>query len=87
MGRSLAFIGFSSYSIYLWHIDLGGVAAKFVKPFLFIGHPELRWLSVTAIFAVAAVFGGMLIGRAIEMPILHLRDRLFPARASLTKLR
>jgi peptidoglycan/LPS O-acetylase OafA/YrhL len=82
VGRSLAFIGFSSYSIYLWHIDIGGAAVDAVKPFLFVRYTELHWLAATAIFALTAVAGGILIGRAVEMPVLHLRDRLFPTRVA-----
>ncbi|HMJ61581.1 MAG TPA: acyltransferase [Bryobacteraceae bacterium] len=82
VGRSLAFIGFSSYSIYLWHIDIGGAAVNAVKPFLFVRYPELHWLAVTAVFAATAVASGILIGRAVEMPVLHLRDRFFPTRVA-----
>jgi peptidoglycan/LPS O-acetylase OafA/YrhL len=81
VGRCLAFVGFSSYSIYLWHIDLGSAAVRAVKLDAFARYPELHWLSVTAVFALAAVAGGVLIGRAVEVPVLHLRDRLFPARS------
>lgn len=80
LGRPLAFVGFYSYSIYLWHM-----------PVLRVLIPRLiRWLAPTqlpfaawaAIYVLLSVVLGALLGRIIEKPFLMIRDRFFPSRSA-----
>jgi len=69
--RALAWTGRYSYSIYLWHLPL--VVAVFTGPanlFTF-----LLYLAVSIAF-------GALMSRLIEVPLLKLRERLFPPRTT-----
>ena len=86
-GRLLASVGLYSYSIYLWHIDLGHDPAASV-----LGNAHVtglsdtaQWAVVTAIYVVLAIIGGAVMSKLIELPALALRDRLFPRRASATE--
>lgn len=80
--RWIARVGFFSYGIYLWHLDLARVPLH--KAGLLLaqtGLPgELLWLAVTTAYVALAVIMGALMSRAIEIPFLALRDRLFPGR-------
>lgn len=67
--RIVAFIGFYSYSIYVWHTD--------VREFL---PKSLPWPSFMLYFAALSIAVGVFLGAVIEFPCLRLRDRLFPSR-------
>jgi peptidoglycan/LPS O-acetylase OafA/YrhL len=79
--RLVAFIGYYSYPIYLWHLDanrpiskgLGCIAPESLPP-------ELRWVLAFGIYVLAAVAAGVVFGLLLEKPTLALRDRLFPGR-------
>jgi len=76
----LGHIGFYSYSIYLWHIDL---AQTPIKKLVQLGtsanlSPGLVWVLATTAYVGAAVLSGVLLARLLEIPSLALRDRLFP---------
>jgi peptidoglycan/LPS O-acetylase OafA/YrhL len=75
--RSLAFIGFYSYSIYLWHgyfLSAGNYLSRALpRPVPFGWH--------LLIYLAGAISGGALMAKLIEVPMLRLRDRHFPARA------
>lgn len=76
--RTLARIGFYSYSIYLWHVPVRDMAARWV-----LGHV---WPPIaTEVYLLAYVAGALTIGigmaRLVELPMLRLRDRWFPSRA------
>jgi peptidoglycan/LPS O-acetylase OafA/YrhL len=79
LGGALAAIGRASYGIYIWQ--------------LLVRHTALPWLQGRGIlteamvasgvpFVVLAVATGILLTRAIELPMLALRDRLVPPRAT-----
>jgi peptidoglycan/LPS O-acetylase OafA/YrhL len=80
--RWIARMGFFSYGIYLWHIDLAQVPMK--KAGLFVaglGLPDtLVWLALTSIYVALAFLVGAVMSRLIEIPFLALRDRLFPSK-------
>ncbi len=75
--HAIANIGVYSYSIYLWH-----------KPFSVICTVPNDWWPVShmdasirlIVYFVGALFVGITMSKCIEWPMLHLRDRLFPAR-------
>lgn len=77
--RGLAWVGFYSYSVYLWHWAARDLA-------MWIGTRAAGglagWGLGTALFPVLAVAVGVLAARIIEVPFLALRDRLVPSRAS-----
>ena len=80
--RFLAGIGIVGYSIYLWHWDIGRnpVKALVERGALAWLPPELAWLAGTIIYVTVAIFGGWILGRLVEIPVIAWRDRLLPAR-------
>jgi peptidoglycan/LPS O-acetylase OafA/YrhL len=64
--RPLSYIGKHSYPIYLFHILILEQLRK---------HDLLR----TWVYFVSSIAVGILLSKLIEFPVLHLRDRLFPA--------
>jgi peptidoglycan/LPS O-acetylase OafA/YrhL len=80
----LAAIGLYSYPIYLWHYD---GAFKIIYPLTEAGwfgpqDSQLRWAIGTTLYVMLAIGAGVLISRCLEMPIIALRDRLFPRAAA-----
>ncbi len=74
----IAFVGASSYSIYLWHM-----------PVLVWGPSALAKVGISlgpaaqlACYIVGSILVGLVMARAIETPTLRLRDRLWPATAA-----
>ena len=81
--RRLAYIGYYSYSIYLWHIS---VTRYRIDRWLYLHWEgkwptEVRWLLMTTISIAGAILLGVLMAKLIEQPFLRLRDRFFPGRA------
>jgi len=81
-GRVLAFIGFFSYPIYLWHIDLARLPLQALARtgFLSVLSPTWRWIAFTLIYVTLATSAGVVLGLLVERPALALRDRFFPSR-------
>ena len=86
--RAVAFIGFFSYSIYLWHWDLGLGATKLITRLAGdlgaqgAGHSLLFTVPAVALYASFAIGMGIVLGRLIETPALALRDKLLPRRTA-----
>ena len=79
--RLLAWIGLFSYSIYLWQADLGSIPTRhWIMPHLPQQPTSLNWALSTALYLVVTILAGIVMSKLIEMPILALRDRLFPGR-------
>jgi peptidoglycan/LPS O-acetylase OafA/YrhL len=80
LGRVVAWIGFYSYAIYLWHIDQArdrAVHMEYVHKFA--GRPDgIRYLLIVGFYMVFAILFGAIFTRLIEMPVLKIRDRLYP---------
>ena len=72
--RFLSRLGTDSYSIYLWHM----LAKRIISYYRKSGHP-IPYLVEFAAFTVLSVVIGVVMARAIERPMLNLRERFFPA--------
>ncbi len=76
---ALAAIGFYSYGIYLWHIDLVQTPMKKIVALL-AATPlpaGLTWTVCTLAYVVGAILAGVLMSRLIELPVLAWRQRHF----------
>ncbi len=81
----LARIGIYSYSIYLWHIELGFVPVhNWMKALWNRGPESLHWIWFLALYVPLAVAAGTLMNRIVETPFLWLRDRLLPRPVPLS---
>ena len=75
----LARVGFYSYSIYLWHMPIATEIASAKQSFLTHWNREAN----TIIYLLGSILFGILMSKIVELPMLKLRDKLFP---SLVKL-
>ena len=85
LSRLVAFIGFYSYSIYLWHTSF---ALSFLWFHLHNGKPQgnhspALYVGSMLVYIAIAVLSGVCSAAVIERPTIRLRDRLFPPRAQL----
>lgn len=67
----LAFIGFYSYSIYLWHFPVLALVLQTI--------PARPWDRI--VFLAASVAVGVAVAKLVELPALRLRERLVPAES------
>jgi peptidoglycan/LPS O-acetylase OafA/YrhL len=67
--RFLAWLGYYSYSIYLWH----------VLAMIGLVHMGRHWFRFPT-YVISALVLGILMSKLIEYPSLRLRDRLLPSR-------
>lgn len=74
-------IGFCSYGIYLWHIDLAQTPWKKIAAALGTTPlpAEIVWLATTLAYVGMAILAGAFMSRLIEWPALALRERYFGA--------
>jgi peptidoglycan/LPS O-acetylase OafA/YrhL len=79
----LAWIGVFSYSIYLWFVDAGhDLLEAWLLPHLPTQRPFAFWLCSTIAYLITAIAAGVVAAKIIEFPILKLRDRFLPGKAS-----
>lgn len=80
LGRWVAWAGMYSFSIYLWHNELGVRTIHRLEPWISatLGGVAI-WPIATACYVLAAVLAGAAIGGIIEYPVLKLRDLWVPA--------
>jgi len=79
-GRALGFVGFYSYSIYLWHVDLDWPLGAALRNGMSFPSGTLTWIVGTAVYAALAVLVGVAMAKLVELPTLRLRDRIYPRR-------
>jgi peptidoglycan/LPS O-acetylase OafA/YrhL len=72
--RAVSSIGVYSYGIYLWHHS---VAEPLFKVAAHIPSP-IRWLSLLIMQYAAAIAVGITVTKAVEFPMLRLRERILP---------
>ncbi|HLX44588.1 MAG TPA: acyltransferase [Bryobacteraceae bacterium] len=75
--RSIGKIGTYSYTLYLWHLPTAQVFSTLASRFLTVNQYVLHAAYLTASIAIAVC-----LSKLIEIPVLRLRERLFPAPAS-----
>ena len=73
--RGIAAIGCYSYSIYLWHMAVYFGVDWLVPATISF---EWRFFVHAAVYICGSVLVGVIAARAVEIPALQLRDRLFP---------
>jgi peptidoglycan/LPS O-acetylase OafA/YrhL len=75
--KGMAWLGFFSYSIYLWHVPVSVGMHSLMERF---PHrvPYLVWVGLTY---SASVIAGVLMAKLVEYPVLRLRDHFFPSRS------
>jgi peptidoglycan/LPS O-acetylase OafA/YrhL len=76
--RLLAYIGTHSYSIYLWHGLVAICIPALLSRLLGFSAPFLVECSV---YVAVSILLGILAANIIEIPMLKVRDALFPSRA------
>jgi peptidoglycan/LPS O-acetylase OafA/YrhL len=74
--KCLGFLGSRSYSIYLWHVNVNGFIVYLEQQY-----GQLNWFVYAVLYLLGAVLVGVYMARLVEIPVLKLRDRLFPSRS------
>lgn len=76
---TVAWIGYYSYGIYLWHIDAGFFPALALYPLFKDRVPaEASWLIETTLFVFFCILSGVVMSKLVELPMLKLRDKIIP---------
>lgn len=84
--RFVAWIGYYSYTIYLWHVLFAVKPTEnLVARGVHFGPPTINWLLTLSLYLTLAIGAGILGGILIDKPTLVLRDKLFPARSDALK--
>jgi len=83
IGSALALVGYYSYAIYLWHPPAASGGIKLVERVFGV---NLHYLVAFAIYLAASIGLGVIMTKAVELPILKLRDYLWPPRGSVRSL-
>jgi peptidoglycan/LPS O-acetylase OafA/YrhL len=79
--KSIAFVGANSYSIYLWHMPAIIWVVPTVQVLLKTQFSPVVQLLLSVLCSVAV---GIMFSRLIEIPVLRMRDRLFPSMGDVT---
>jgi peptidoglycan/LPS O-acetylase OafA/YrhL len=74
--RALAGMGVFSYTLYLWHVPMAQAFSSLAPRFAHVNEYVLH-----AIYFTTSIAVGILASKLVELPILKLRERLFPAPA------
>jgi peptidoglycan/LPS O-acetylase OafA/YrhL len=75
----LGFVGAHSYSIYLWHtvvLVMGRIALQKLPA---VGIVGFSWEVKAIVYIIATIVVGVVLSKVIEIPILNIRDTLFPS--------
>jgi len=83
MARVLGFIGFFSYSIYLWHLFARDLVLDRMHSMGQIGAGA--FVLTTSMHVALSIAFGVISAKVIEQPFLRLRDLMFPPRTRPTQ--
>jgi peptidoglycan/LPS O-acetylase OafA/YrhL len=72
--RAIAWMGTYSYTLYLWHVPLAQMFGALARRYNMVNQYVLHAIYFAATIVVAVVFSKLL-----EIPVLRLRERLFPS--------
>lgn len=79
----VALVGYFSYSIYLWHMDLAALPVlHWMHPMLERIPGQLGLVVYWAVYFSVAIVAGAVLALLIEIPCLRIRERYFPERRS-----
>ena len=78
VARFLSSLGAQSYSVYLWHPFVDSYAFTYSRWFPL---RSWQWFVYLIAYVAGSVLVGIAMAKLIEVPVLALRDRLFPSRA------
>jgi peptidoglycan/LPS O-acetylase OafA/YrhL len=70
-------IGLHSYSIYLWHMPVARWGSQLLKTF--VPYP-VHYMVEFCLYIIGSIFLGVVLSHLVEIPILKLRDKLYPSR-------
>jgi peptidoglycan/LPS O-acetylase OafA/YrhL len=76
--RAIAWVGFYSYSIYLWHVPLAMIFAEIYGRFASAASGYI----VLALYFVSCLTVGCALSKLVEIPALRLRERLAPSHVA-----
>ena len=77
--RFLGYLGANSYSVYLWHVWGVFLASLILAP---ANLSPSAWIAYGLIAHTLSWVIGVTAARLVEIPVLKLRDRLFPSRST-----
>lgn len=73
VAKMIARMGKYSYTIYLWHVPLAMLFMWLAGSF-----PQVNPFLLHAVYFTACIVTGVVTARALEIPVLRLRDRYYP---------
>lgn len=79
VAKAVAYTGSHSYSVYLWHMPVALYGTEIVGRHL---HRPDSWYVYAASYLLGSIAFGVVMAILVEMPVLNLRDRLFPSRGT-----
>ena len=74
--KSFAAVGVFSYSIYLWHVPMATWGVRAVRHF---AGDNFTWTHYAFTYIFGSIFLGIVTAKMIELPLLRIRDRIFPS--------
>ncbi|MDB5333180.1 MAG: lipopolysaccharide modification acyltransferase [Phycisphaerales bacterium] len=69
-------MGAYSYSIYLWHLPF---SAYMLRTLTLLPGSPISSITTNAIYIAGSIVAGIIMAKLVEIPVLKLRDRLFPS--------
>jgi len=75
--RAVGYVGSHSYSIYLWHLPVLLVGVPYLVGYV---TGPLHYPQLLVVYLGGSLLVGIGMANVIELPVLRLRSRLFPAR-------
>ena len=84
LARTVAFIGYFSYSIYLWHFSFTSLITDYLYRLdaFHVLPKSIGWIISLVCYVIGAVIIGVVMGVIVERPALAIRDKIYPSRVS-----